>query len=293
MQQCADTLREKLQGRIAFVSHGGKEDGYVIWTMQADGSAHTGLATFPLSETVGFLAYSPDEKHLVFTAYRDGNYEIYVMNSDGSDQRRLTYTRSTTYGAAWSPDGKHIAFTSCLSGTEEVYVINADGSNLKRLTSTAYIEHGIPKACNRNPSWSPDGLQITFSSARSGNFEIYVMKADGSESQQLTRSQGTNHLPKWSPDGNHIAFMGYTGISVIDKQGTGFRQLTSQSLLDFYPTWSPDGKYIAYASRVEMEVQARLPKLGRSEIFAISIEDNQSVRLTTTETDNSYPSWIT
>src|SRR5690348_16812530 len=131
MQEHADAFRENLLGRIAFVAQGGKAEGNEIWLMQANGTPLKRLAAFPSHESTCFLSYSPDEAQIAFTAHRDVSYEIYVMNNDGSNERRLTYTRSTSYGTAWSPDGKYIAFTSCTSGTEEVYVMNADGSNQK------------------------------------------------------------------------------------------------------------------------------------------------------------------
>jgi TolB protein len=173
-----------------------------------------------------------------------------------------------------------------------VYVINADGSHQERLTTTAFIEDGHPKAYNKNPAWSPDGRQIAFASARSGNLEIHVMNADGSEPRQLTQSDGSKDLPNWSPDGTQIAFMEGGGISVMDSTGNNLRKLTTHGFLDFYPSWSPDGKYLAYRSQVEVDMKVRPPKMGRSEIFATRIEDGQSVRLTTTSINNTYPCWI-
>jgi Tol biopolymer transport system component len=213
------------------------------------------------------------------------------MNADGSDEKRLSYTRTTTYGAAWSPDGKYIAFTSVWPETEEIYVMNADGSDKRRLTATAYVEDGDPKVWNKNPTWSPDGHQIAFASGRGGNQEIYIMNADGSEPRRLTKSEEYKDFPSWSPDGKHIAFVGDGGITVIDALGTNLRQLTSPEFPDSFPAWSPDGQHIAYESRVGLDLKARPKKIGHTEIFVINFEGTQSVRLTTTETNNEYPSW--
>jgi TolB protein len=80
---------------------------------------------------------------IVFSSDRDGNYELYVMNADGSDVRRLTTSSGVDYLPAWSPDGTHIAFISKRGGQSDVYVMDADGSNLRRLTDDRADEMGL------------------------------------------------------------------------------------------------------------------------------------------------------
>ena len=136
---------------------------------------------------------------IAFVSDRDGNEEIYVINTDGSDVTRLTDNEATDEGASWSPDGLRIAFVSYrgLLSDFEIYVMNADGSDVRRLT------HG---GRDIEPSWSPDGLRIAFASYRGlqFDFEIYVMNADGSDVRRLTHG-GRNADPSWSPDGRRIA----------------------------------------------------------------------------------------
>jgi Tol biopolymer transport system component len=291
MQDPTVTLRHGLEGKIAFVSYAGI-GACEVCVMQANGANRTRLATFPSEDTICFVAWSPDGRKIAFTSHRTGDYEIYVMSADGSDQKQLTYTRTTTYGAAWSPDGNFIAFTSVWPQTEEVYVMNANGSGKQRLTATAYVEDGHPKAWNAHPTWSPDGRQIAFASARSGNLEIHGMNADGSEPRQLTDSEGMKVLPRWSPDGKHIAFEANGHIYVIDSLGRNLRQLTTTTFLDANPTWSPDGQYIAYQAHVGADKDARPPTIGHAELFVVSLEGTQPIRLTTTDKGNQYPSWI-
>ena len=92
------------------------------------------------------LSWSPDGRHIAFESNRDGNWEIYVMGSDGSNPRRLTNHAAADAYPSWSPDGQHIAFESNRDGNGEIYVMGSDGSNPRRLTNHA--------AADAYPSWS-------------------------------------------------------------------------------------------------------------------------------------------
>ena len=148
-------------------------------------------------------AWSFDGQHIAFSSNRDGNFEIYVMDSDGSDgsnPRRLTDNLASDRHPAWSPDGQHIAFSSNRDGNNnnDIYVMGSDGSAPRRLTDNL--------ASDEFPAWSSDGQHIAFSSSRDGNYEIYVMGSDGSAPRRLTDNLASDRHPAWSPDGRHIAF---------------------------------------------------------------------------------------
>ena len=135
---------------------------------------------------------------IAFVSERDGNCEIYVINADGSNQKRLTSNPADDAYPAWSPDGKKIVFSSSISRQRtivpkdaEICVMNADGTETKRLTNNNTGD-GLP-------SWSPDGEKIVFCSDRDGNYEIYVMNADGSEQKRLTVNPAADKDPCWSP----------------------------------------------------------------------------------------------
>lgn len=109
------------------------DDRYDIFTMRPDGSGVVNLTAS--ADGHDFNArWSPDGRRLAFMSSRDGNFEIYVMNSDGSDQRRLTDQGENDHDPSWSPDGRRIVFMSRRDGNPEIYVMNADGSDQRRLT---------------------------------------------------------------------------------------------------------------------------------------------------------------
>src|SRR5262245_57550310 len=91
---------------------------------------------------------------IAFASDRDGNLEIYLMDTDGGVQTRLTENPGEDYSPAWSPDGKRLAFVSTRDGNAEIYVMNADGTNQTRLTNNT--------ASDLHPAWAPNGTQIAF-----------------------------------------------------------------------------------------------------------------------------------
>ena len=109
--------------------------------------------------------YSPDGKRIVFTSRRDSDYEIYVINADGTGETRLTNSRGMDINARVSPDSRQIAFTSNRDGNYEVYVMNADGQNLRRITSHPERDDF--------PCWHPDGKHLVVVSERQGKFDLY------------------------------------------------------------------------------------------------------------------------
>ena len=134
--------------------------------------------------------WSSDSTRITFASNRDGNYEIYVMNADGSTQSRLTNNVGVDRYPAWSPDGTRIAFYSTRNGAADIYAMAPDGSGQTNLTNNS--------TGDADPAWSPDGAKIVFGSARDGNGEIYVMNADGSEQTRLTNNTTEDWSPAWS-----------------------------------------------------------------------------------------------
>ena len=177
-----------------------------IWKVRADGSGQPIQLTNAIGDDRA-ATYSPDGTKLAFDATRDGNTEIYVMDADGGNQRRLTDDPSEDWGQAWSPDGNWIAFGSGRSGDGEIYVMAADGSRVRRLTQSP----GDDAA----PSWSPDGTRLAFWHDGTGpngehERELWSMSAiNGGDLQNLTQTtRAWEDIPSgggaWGADGRIV-----------------------------------------------------------------------------------------
>jgi Tol biopolymer transport system component len=189
--------------------------------------------------------------------------ELYVINADGSGQKRVTGIASGGRWAsspAWSPDGRKVAFHDTLQGHRGIYVVRSDGSGLRRLTRP------VARGFDVFPVWSPDGREIAFlrmdGDNNAQNEAVYVINADGSGLRKLA-DEASFAAPDWSPDGRKIAFQrvrdGNFEIYVMNADGSGQRNLTHNPAHDsFLPdiqafpaqhsAWSADGRKIVFVS---------------------------------------------
>jgi len=257
------------------------------WRLHAV-SIEDGVQPRPIGNTPSFErhvdpVWSPDGKSIAFIGYDwdQGYSTLFVMNADGTNQRRLPVDDTAPFGApTWSPDGMQIAFTGAIPDDSDVemtaspetgsttrslatsiavdydiLVINVDGTELSKLTQNA--------ADDSRPAWSPDGTRVAWLS-RDANVKFaipWVMNADGSDPRPLVDAEdgplaiGDNMLDiwdvRWSPDSAWIAFSSnWTGfetyiIDAVVAAGSEPRPLHDE-LFASNPRWSWDGSRIAF-----------------------------------------------
>jgi dipeptidyl aminopeptidase/acylaminoacyl peptidase len=215
----------------------------------------------------------------------DNNDDVWIMNADGTDLKRLTESPWHEFQPALSPDGRLIAYRSEPHDSPELWLMNADGSGQHQLTpdggfpawspdgaTIAYAPGGGPSGKSsiaiinpdgsgqrrlpgtdygEHPSWSPDGKRIAFSNNLAGTARMSIVDVDGSRVVDLS-SAGEGGKVAWSPDGLSILFISHrdrqgntADVYVMRPDGSGVTRLTRAG--GEMPAWSPDGRHIVYA----------------------------------------------
>jgi parallel beta-helix repeat protein len=238
----------------------------------------TTTATPTITPTVSPSPTPAGPGKIVFQSMRDGNWEIYLMNPDGTGQTNLTNNAATDVEPSLSPDGEKVAFSSFRNKEFEIYVINVDGTGLTQLTN-------VPGALDTQPKFSPDGSKIVFYTRRHGNDEIYIMNSDGTGQIRLTDSSTADVDPIFSPDGSKIAFAssrdGNQEVYLMNTDGTGLTRLTNNAGSDYLPAFSPDGMRITFVSSRD----------GDTEIFSMKSDGSDLVQLTSNTSAEAWPSF--
>ncbi len=173
------------------------QSGNQIWLMNRNGSNKQALTSLG---TNAAPAFSPDGTKIAFESNRTEDFDIWVMNADGTAQTNLTNTPFVDdVSAAWSPDGTKLAFDSDRTENRDVFTMNADGSGQTNRTPASF-------ALDADPDWSPDGGKLLFASDRTGPTSVWSMNVNGTGAVDVTGSGNYDADPAWSPDGSHIVF---------------------------------------------------------------------------------------
>lgn len=207
--------------------------------MNDDGGSQVRLTNNPSVDD--YPGWSPDGSRVVFQSDRDGDVEIFVMDSDGSNVIQLTNNTYTDSQPRWSPDNSKIAFTSNRDGNAEIYVMNTDGSSQTRVTNNSVADN--------YPAWSPDGMLL----ADIADFGSLVIRdLNGNILRTLISGSATSFAFSydWSQDGSKFVYAFNNGLGpgsvtghTISLNGVDAILCGTFSLSNAPSqfNWSPDG----------------------------------------------------
>ena len=226
-----------------------------------------------------------DDGRVVAYVGRDaeGRRQIYVVQRGGA-VRQITSGEDAGRHPAVSPDGSLVAYSSLEAGTlDDIWVVRADGGGARNLTPKP-VGSAI---ADRWPAWSPDGSRIAFASSRAGSFDIWTMKADGTDARQVTTGADAEIEPAWSPDGTMLVYRHATDepesdLRIVRLDGTLVRAIALPGL-QARPAWAP-ASAIAFVGDDELGED--------TEIYSILPFGNLVARRTANNMNDSRPVWL-
>jgi TolB protein len=202
--------------------------------------------------------------------------ELFVMDFDGYNLRRITQTGSINMSPDWAPDGRSLLFTSYLRSNPDLWSID--------LATLSQSPISTRRGINASARYAPDGTKIALSLSAKGIPKIFVINPQGIIIKRLTNGRGNDISPTWSPDSSTIAYVsdqaGSPQIYMMPVSGGRPRRLTFESNYNTDPDWSPRGDLIAFTARIE----------GRFQVCTIRT-DGSDFRVLTREGSNQTPAW--
>ena len=216
---------------------------------------------------------------IAFANSKTGHKEIWVMDYDGENVKRLTDDRSIALLPRFSPDGRRLAYTSYKDGNPDLEMLDLETGRAKPFSE----EQGL----NIAGGFSPDGTKLLMTLSRGKSPNLYVKAVDGnSPAEKLTSHFGADSTPTYSPDARQVAFVsdrsGNPQIHILDVPAKKVTRLTNLNWCDA-PAWSPTGEWIAFAGRAHNK--------DKMDIFLVDVTGSQLRQLTHGEGSNEDPAW--
>jgi TolB protein len=258
--------------RIGFVMRSGTN-----YALAARGFDPRGITSL-LRDTVVITtpAWSPDGSRIAFTAFRQDNGDLYLLETSTGRARRILARQGLNATPCWTPDGVSIAVMLTEGGNADIYLLDVASGTTTRLTTRTAID--------TSPSISPTGQQMVFTSDRSGAPQLYVMDMTGAGAERMSFAHSYCDSPAWSPRGDMIAYAarasGGIHIFVMRSDGTDIRQVTFEGSLNEDPVWGPTGRHLAFSSN----------RQGTRSIYVLELNSLQVKRFT--DSGECYcPTW--
>ena len=196
-------------------------------------------------------AWSPDGTKLAFSSHRDGDSEIFVMDRNGSNLRKLTNNDWSDELPDWSPDGRRLVFSSTKGDEQDIdfdlFIMNEKGRTRK-------VIGGV--TTEANATWSPNGGRIAFDR----NDTIYTIRPDGTDLKRMTPKNSVASNPAWSNDGEDLAFQydfvdsTWMDVYRMSSSGEDENAVVQTTNNEQSPSWSPDNAMIAFTDEYQLAV---------------------------------------
>ena len=225
------------------------------------------------------------ETKIYFISSRTGSKEIWAMDYDGENQHPVTHLGTISISPRVSPDNSRIAFASL---GREGWAIRMYSLELGRMVG---FPGGSAGGANQSPAWTADGSRIAFSSSRSGDPEIWIADANGSNPHRITFFKGPDVSPTWNPKTSaQLAWVsGRTGlpqIYIMDQDGSNVHRMTDSGYA-VSPSWSPNGQFLTFSWNRKYGPGAP----GGQDIYVMDIATMRWLQLTHDAGSNDFPSW--
>lgn len=288
-RRVADEIVLRFTGRrgvaatqIAFTSdQGGNKEVYVMEA--ADGSRRRRVTSNKQINL--FPTWSPDASRLAYVSYRAGIADLWMLGRGNDKGGRLLNLPSNMQGlekwrVVFGPSSNEVTYVMHKDNNTDIYVSEVGGSAMRRVTTN--------RAIDVSPSWSPDGKRMVFMSDRSGTPQIYILDVASGQEKRITYKGDYNASPSWSPTGEWIVYSARTGLEnmdvyLIDPDSLYSYPVVVHERVDQDPAWSPDGRKIVFAS----------DRRGKRDIYAVDLDGNSPLRLTSEFGSCTGPSWAT
>jgi TolB protein len=217
--------------KLAYVSFENKKNS-AVYVQDLASSKRTVIAELKGNNSAP--AWSPDGNKLALALSRDGLTQIYTINADGSDLKKITSSTSIDTEPRFSPDGETLYFTSDRSGEPQIYRIGIEGGEAKKVSFNG--------SYNISPRISPDGKLLAYISRREGRYQLFTL--DLSNSQELCLSgTSSDESPSFSPNGKYIIYAttseGRGVLSVVSTDGKSRYSMSSKAANIREPAWGP------------------------------------------------------